>query len=108
MIYQVITTERSETDLQNIYQYFLLHHNDPDTGARLADRLMTRIEALQWLPERYRLYEMEPYRSQGLHVMPVGRYLVFYKVDSRRAHVIIHRILYGGMDLAAALHDTEP
>ena len=108
MIYRIVYDPRARSDLRRIYYNLAVNLEAPEHAARLYHTSKERIDKLRWMPERYRLYEWEPYRSQGIRVMPVKRYLVFYRPNPETVQVEIHRILYGGMDLSAALHDTEP
>ena len=55
---------------------------------------------------RHRLYEEEPWRSQGLRVLPVDNYIVFYLPDETSATVSIIRIMYGGRDIDKQLNDN--
>ena len=57
------------------------------------------------MPMRHRLYEEEPWHSQGLRVLPVDNYLVFYLSDETSATVSIIRIMYGGRDIDKQLND---
>ena len=41
-----------------------------------------RICRLDTMPERYRKYEKEPWKSRGLRVLPVDNYVVLYIPDS--------------------------
>ena len=51
---------------------------------------------LQQLPERFRVYEKEPWHARGLRVVAVDNYVVFYIPDSTKGIVTIIRVLYGG------------
>ena len=51
------------------------------------------------MPMRYRLYDDEPWHSQGVRFFPVNNYLVFYLPDETKTTVHIVRIIYGGRDI---------
>ena len=51
------------------------------------------------MPKRYRQYELEPWKSRGLHVAPVDNYLVLYIPDDDTQVVTIIRVMYGGRDV---------
>ena len=44
------------------------------------------------MPERYRKYEKEPWKSRGLRVLPVDNYVVLYIPDSDKKVVTILRV----------------
>ena len=71
------------------------------------DRLEDAISKLDNMPEKFRRYEREPWRSRGLRVFPVDNYLVFYIPDMERQIVTVIRVMYGGRDVDKELRDAE-
>lgn len=59
------------------------------------------------MPERFRVYDREPWRSRNLRVMPVDNYLVFYIPDHQAETVTVLRIMYGGRDIDAQLNGRK-
>ncbi len=51
------------------------------------------------MPERFRVYDKEPWRSRNLRMMPVDHYLVFYIPNRDEEAVTIVRVMYGGRDI---------
>ena len=78
----------------------------PEAAAGQTERIMKAARSLEQMPMRHRLYEEEPWHSQGLRVLPVDNYLVFYMPDETRATVNIIRIMYGGRDIDKQLNDN--
>ncbi len=72
-----------------------------------TQRIMKEIRALDEMPMRFRLYEEEPWHSEGLRFFPVDNYLVFYLADETQNTVGIVRIMYGGRDIRKQLSETE-
>ena len=56
------------------------------------------------MPFRYPIYQEEPWKSRDIRQISAGSYYGFYFVQENIVKVI--RILYGGMDLSAALCET--
>jgi len=56
------------------------------------------------MPERFRSYSTEPWRSRNLRVMPVDNYLVFYIPDHNTKTVSVVRIMYLGRDIEQQLN----
>ena len=52
------------------------------------------------MPESFRLYEKEPWKSRGLRFFSVDNYIVFYIVDNEKKEVNVLRVLYGRMDFS--------
>ena len=55
---------------------------------------------------RYRLYEDEPWHSQGLRFFSVDNYLVFYLISEAENTVTVVRIMYGGRDINRQFEET--
>ena len=49
----------------------------PETALRWADRLEAEMARLGRMPGRYPLTPEEPWRSEGIHKMPVENFLVY-------------------------------
>jgi toxin ParE1/3/4 len=75
----------------------------------IAEKQYTRIEkavyTLDQMPERFRRYEKEPWRSRNLRVMPVDNYSVFYTVNNKKRVVTVIRVLYGKRNIERELDD---
>ena len=105
MIFDVSYSAEARQDLRDIYEYIAYELLVPETAARQAERIMKAARSLEQIPMRYRLYEGEPWHSQGLRVLPVDNYLVFYLPDETNATVSIIRIMYVGRDIENQLND---
>ncbi|MCL2816333.1 MAG: type II toxin-antitoxin system RelE/ParE family toxin [Oscillospiraceae bacterium] len=77
MKYDIEIAERVQRDLRQIYEYIA----DTLMERAVAEKQLTHIEnavfSLEEMPERFRRYEKEPWRSRNLRVMPVDNYNVF-------------------------------
>jgi len=100
-------TEDARQDLQSIYDYIADVLLVPEAAEKQANRIMDAVDSLDHMPLRFRLYGREPWRSKGLRVMPVDRYLVFYLPVRARNTVAIIRIMYGGRDIEKHLNNQE-
>ena len=105
MIFDVSYSAEARQDLRDIYEYIAYELLVPETAARQAERIMKATRSLEQMPMRHGLYEEEPWHSQGLRVLPVDNYLVFYLPDETNATVSIIRIMYGGRDIENQLND---
>ena len=98
MNYEVRLTTQAENDLRGIFEYIAFVLQSVQNAAGQLDRLEQSIASLDQMPERFRVYENEPWRSRNLHVMPVDNYLVFYIPNHEEQTVHIMRVMYGGRD----------
>jgi len=101
--YEIRISAQAETDLREVFEYIAYDLQSPQTAARQLSRLEERILGLEQMPERYRLYAKEPWRSRGLRIMPVDNYLVFYVPGLQVAVVHIMRVMHGSRDIEAQL-----
>ncbi len=82
MIYEVELSEQADSDLRGIFEYISFELQSPENASGQLDRLEEQILSLDTMPERYRKYEKEPWKSRGLRVLPVDNYVVLYIPDS--------------------------
>ena len=82
MIYEVELSEQADSDLRGIFEYISFELQSPENASGQLDRLEEQILSLDTMPERYRKYEKEPWKSRGLRVLPVDNYVVRYIPDS--------------------------
>lgn len=107
MIFHVAYSAEARQDLRDIYEYIACELLVPETAAGQTERIMKAIRSLEQMPMRHRLYEEEPWHSQGLRVLPADNYLVFYLPDENSATVNIIRIMYGGRDIDKQLNESQ-
>ena len=105
MTYEVITTDQADADLRGIYEYIAFELLSPDNAAGQLEKLEEHIIGLEEFPEKFRLYEKEPWNSRGLRVMPVDNYLVFYIPNIDTGIVTIIRVMYAGRDVDSQLNN---
>lgn len=103
---EVIYSARARQDLRNIYEYISYDLLVPETATRQTRRIMKEIRLLDEMPMRHRLYDDEPWHSQGVRFFPVDNYLVFYLPDETKNTVYIVRIIYSGRDIKKKLSET--
>ena len=99
MIYEVELSEQADSDLRGIFEYIAFELQSPENAIGQLDRLEEQILSLNTMPERYRKYEKEPWKSRGLRVLPVDNYVVLYISDSNKKVVTILRVMYAGRDI---------
>ena len=91
MIYEVEFSEQADCDLREIFEYIAFELQSPENASGQLDRLEEQILSLDIMPERYRKYENEPWKSRGLRVLPVDNYVIFYIPDSIRMTIAAFR-----------------
>lgn len=91
MNYEVELSEQADSDLRGIFEYIAFELQSPENASGQLDRLEEQILNLDIMPERYRKYENEPWKSRGLRVLPVDNYVIFYIPDSIRMTIAAFR-----------------
>lgn len=104
MTFDVKITEQAEKDLRGIYEYIAFELLAPENASGQLERLEDAINSLDHMPERFRKYEREPWRSRGLRVMPVNNYLVLYAPKNEENVVNIIRVMYAGRNVDKELN----
>ncbi|MBQ8538290.1 MAG: type II toxin-antitoxin system RelE/ParE family toxin [Ruminococcus sp.] len=103
MSYSVKITNEADNDLRSIYEYIAFELKSIETAIGQLERLEQSILKLSEMPERYKQYENEPWKSKGLRMMPVDNYIVFYISDNDKHTVTVIRVMYGGRNIERQL-----
>ena len=103
MDYRVIILEQAERDLNDIYSYIYFNLKSKNSADRIAHRLRVTISGLSTMPNRFRIYPVEPWKSRGVRSVPVGNFTVFYLVNDVNTEVQIIRIVYGKRNVKKVL-----
>ena len=107
MKYEVVTTAQAAADLRAIFEYIAYELLAGENAIKQLDRLEEAILSLDEMPERYHLYDKEPWRERNLRIMPVDNYLVFYIPQDDDKTVTVIRVMYGRRDIDAQLKQTK-
>ena len=107
MKYEVVTTAQAVADLRAIFEYIAYDLLAGENAIKQLDRLEEAILSLDEMPERYHLYDKEPWRERNLRIMPVDNYLVFYIPQDDDKTVTIIRVMYGRRDIDAQPKQTK-
>ena len=100
-------TQEAKHDLREIYRYIAVDLQSELNANDQPDRLEENILKPDEMPERFRVYARESWRSRNLRVMPVDNYLVFYIPDHQVKTVTVLRVMYGGRDIDAQLRNIS-
>lgn len=104
MSYEVRLTLEAKADLRGIFEYIAYELQSEQNAVGQLDRLEQGIESLDQMPERFRIYEKEPWRSRNLRIMPIDNYIVFYIPNHEKNIVTVIRVIYGGRDIDSQLN----
>ena len=66
MKYKIVLTRQADTDLRGIYEHIAFVLLEPVIAAGQLERIEKGILSLDEMPERFRVFEKEPWHSRGL------------------------------------------
>jgi len=90
--WRVEVSDAAHEDLRDIYAYIAYELRAPENARNVLRRILAQIATLDEMPERFRSYPREPLSSQGVRVMDVGNFCVYYL--PKDGVVSVGRILY--------------
>jgi toxin ParE1/3/4 len=105
MIYKVQLAEEAKQDMHGIYEYIAFSLLEPGIAKNVRQRIVDGLDSLHQMPERYSIYQEEPWKSRGLRRINIGNYSGFYLVGENTVQVI--RIVYSGRDISGILEESD-
>lgn len=82
-------------DIRNYIEAQLLA---PNAAKRLLTDMSKAINNLQTMPNRHKLIDEEPWRSEGIRKIIVRNYYIYYWIDESQNKVYITAVVYGKRD----------
>ena len=107
MIWSVQYAEQFLQDLKEISAYISDALQEPQIAEKQVQRILDAADALDHMPERYRIYEKGIERNLKIRILTVNRYVIFYQPDESCQLVKILRVIYGGRDIEMQLGQVE-
>lgn len=98
--YSVVYSPEAMDDLREIYSYIAFTLLVPETAENQVNRIRKEVRSLDFMSFRYSLVDWEPWKSMGMHKVPVDNFVVYYTVNDDSHTVTVIRIFYGGRDVA--------
>ena len=103
MKYKVNISPEAIKDINGIYEYISQVLCEENIAVGMVKLLQKSILSLDEMPNRFKCFDSEPWKSRGVHIMPVKKYLVFYMIDNNKKSVDVIRVIYGSRDLEEQL-----
>ena len=105
--YIVKITAQAEEQLQEIIKYITSELKAPKAALCLLDKIEHSISSLSQFPQRVTLTEEEPWRSYGIHKMPVKNFLIYFWIDEENSKVQATAVIYGKRDQLKQLSQMD-
>lgn len=101
--YTVRITRQAREHLRGIKSYIANELLAPDAASNTIAALKKEIKGLAQMPERIKLTEEEPWRSEGIRWLRIKNYYVYFWIDEENSKVQITSVIYVARDQAAQL-----
>lgn len=103
MNWEIVYTKKALEELDSIVDYISNALLEPKIAENLFNLITSEIKGLNQMPMRNKLWDDEPWRNQGIRVLRVKHYFIFYYPNENEATVYITRIMYAGRDVSKQL-----
>ena len=87
--YTIRITRQAREQLRGIKKYITEVLFAPDAARNTVAAIKKEIISLDKMPDRIKLTEEEPWRSEGVHRMRVKNYYVYFWIDEENRFVLI-------------------
>lgn len=105
--YNVRITRQARDHLRGIKKYIEEELLSPDAARNTIGTLKKEIKNLSKMPERVKLTDEEPWRSEGIHRLRVKNYYVYFWIDEDNAKVQVTSVIYVARDQVSQLELME-
>lgn len=102
-MYQLEFLPIARQDLIEIVQYITVKLKNPEAADRLAEDIISAVEALTDFPYRNPVFSPIRPLSFEYRTASVGNYLLFYRVSEEEQQILVSRILYNRRNLESLL-----
>ena len=83
-------------DMEDMYTYIAFRLHAPENARNQYKRIADQILTLEYMPERYKVLDIEPEHSKGIRRMLVDNYSVFFVILGHFVKVV--NVLYTPSD----------
>ena len=94
MSYSVIVAESAERDISEISDVVAFAYCDPIGAQRLADRILSAIESLSDMPERFPVSRNPLLAAMNCRQLTVGNFNIIYRIDKAAQDVHVVAVAY--------------
>lgn len=96
--YIVKVTPQAQQQMREIAYHIALELKNPEAASNLLEVLERAVLSLENMPQRIPLTDEQPWRSEGIHKMVVGSYLVYFWIDEDIKQVYVIAVVYEKRD----------
>jgi len=101
--YKIKITRQAREQLKAIRKYISEILMAPEAAKNTMESIKREIKTLDKMPERIKLTDEEPWRSNGIHQMHVRNYYVYFFIDEDNKRVQVTAVIFVSRDQAKQL-----
>lgn len=105
--YKVKITSQAHAQMLEIFTYISEILKAHSAAMRLIDEIEKNILSLDTMPGRVALIDDEPWRSYGIHKMPIKNFIVYFWINEKLKEVHVTAVVYGRRDQLEQLRQME-
>lgn len=105
--YKIKITPQAREQLLEILSYVSNTLQEPVVAEGLLNKLQESILSLEIMPKRISLVDEEPWKSHGVHKMPVKNFIVYFWINEELKEVHIIAVVYGRRDQLEQLRQLD-
>lgn len=105
--YNVKITTQAEKQLQEIVNYIASELKAPKAALSLLNDMERMISSLSQFPQRFTLTDEEPWRTCGVHKMPVKNFLIYFWIDEENSKVQVTAVIYSKREQQKQLSNMD-
>ena len=94
MKYKVVITKSANVDIRKAVAYIEYELDNHPAAVSFIDKTEKLIHSLSEMPKRYPLADDYILHNQGVRMVPINNYLLFYSVTDHDKTVSVLRVLY--------------
>ena len=106
-IYTIEITAQAEEQMQEITHYIAFELKAPDAALHLLDELEDFFLSLSEFPQRIPLTDEKPWRTSGIHRLPIKNFLVYFWIDEKNMKVKVTAVIYAKRDQIRQLSQMD-
>ena len=105
--YKLIILPEAQKDIRSIILYIAQELFSPQAALDLQNDFFEQIKSLEYMPERVKTIDDEPWGSKGIRKIRVKNYYVYFLIDEDEMSVKINAVIYIGRDQRKQMKDRK-
>ena len=103
--YDIEVTAFAEASIRGIAFYIKNKLKAPQAARNTVKKIFDAIFGLDTFPNKVKLTEDEPWRTEGIHQLVIGNYYVYFWINENEHKVIVTDVIYARRDQMKAMAD---